>query len=182
MRDERVCLSCFHRTKILKLGICGENLEDGSNDWMDNSAFNTLYTWEIYLRRPLSNSRVATEGERREEKGREEERWETDSTMRKGWQLREHEKGMMLQWSIFLIWAIFEKYVVLINLLFEMFLSTASFFLQYLLPVMSKLHLLFSSLLSPSVATLLLDSGVLNFSRIQGIECRFIHPIIAPIF
>ena len=63
--------------------------------------------------------------------------------MRKGWQLREHEKGMMLQWSIFLIWAIFEKYVVLINLLFEMFLSTASLFLLYLFPVMSKLHLLF---------------------------------------
>ena len=63
--------------------------------------------------------------------------------MRKGWQLREHEKGMMLQWSIFLVWAIFEKYVVLMNPLFEMFLSTASLFLLYLLPVMSKLHLLF---------------------------------------
>ena len=68
MRDERVRLLCFHRTKILKLGICGENLEDGSNDWMDNTAFNTSYTLEISLRRPLSNSRVATEGERREEK------------------------------------------------------------------------------------------------------------------
>ena len=74
MRDERVCLLCFHRTKILKLGVCGENLEDGSNDWMDNSAFNTSYTLKIYFRQPLSNSRVATEGERREEKGRREVR------------------------------------------------------------------------------------------------------------
>ena len=48
---------------------------------MDNTAFNTSYTLEIYFRRPLSNSRVATEGERREEmrreeKGREEKRGE----------------------------------------------------------------------------------------------------------
>ena len=54
---------------------------DGSNDWMDNSAFNTSYTLKIYFKTPLSNSRVATEGERREEmrreeKGREEKRGE----------------------------------------------------------------------------------------------------------
>ena len=48
---------------------------------MDNSAFNTSYTLKIYFKTPLSNSRVATEGERREEmrreeKGREEKRGE----------------------------------------------------------------------------------------------------------
>ena len=39
---------------------------------MGNSAFNTSYTLKICFKTPLSNSRVASEGERREEKGREE--------------------------------------------------------------------------------------------------------------